>query len=257
VGGGGWGRAACECKRRKALQPLPKVKVNLLARAYDASHAPARRRPRSHLQALLRALNPGAALICVTGDAPIDATGSALVAALTRPQFDWDATQRRAGWLAALEHSSAAPSSSAAPGSKPPDGGCFVYRARWPFHPGRLHSFFVGHFVLQQRDWGLGDGPGDEAGSDGGSSGGGGGGGGPSSSESGSMSASSGWLPTPSEVAARRSARQGAFGRVVRSKGFVWLASRGDHMGEWSQAGDVLSFTTGKRVAAAECASRA
>ena len=28
--------------------------------------------------------------------------------------------------------------------------GSFVYRARRPFHPGRLHSFFTSYFTLQQ-----------------------------------------------------------------------------------------------------------
>lgn len=35
------------------------------------------------------------------------------------------------------------------------------------------------------------------------------------------------------------------FGNILRSKGFIWLASRPDLCGEWSQAGAVLRFTVG------------
>ena len=29
----------------------------------------------------------------------------------------------------------------------------FVYRARRPFHPARLHALVAAHFTLQQPDW--------------------------------------------------------------------------------------------------------
>lgn len=47
-------------------------------------------------------------------------------------------------------------------------------------------------------------------------------------------------------AAARRQALEARFGMLLRSKGFVWLATRGDHIGEWSQAGSLLSFSTGE-----------
>lgn len=31
--------------------------------------------------------------------------------------------------------------------------GSFVYRARRPFHPERLHAFIASHFLLQEPDW--------------------------------------------------------------------------------------------------------
>jgi G3E family GTPase len=47
-------------------------------------------------------------------------------------------------------------------------------------------------------------------------------------------------------AAGRRQQLERQFGLVLRSKGFVWLATRGDHIGEWSQAGSLLTFTTGE-----------
>jgi hypothetical protein len=46
---------------------------------------------------------------------------------------------------------------------------------------------------------------------------------------------------------AKRAVREAAFGQLLRSKGFVWVAgpSRRDHCAEWSQAGNVLRFGTG------------
>ncbi|WIA32558.1 hypothetical protein OEZ86_003365 [Tetradesmus obliquus] len=64
-----------------------------------------------------------------------------------------------------------------------------------------------------------------------------------------SSSSSSGDQTTAQQLqqvaAVRRAACEGRFGLLLRSKGFVWLATRGDHIGEWSQAGSLLSFSTG------------
>jgi G3E family GTPase len=36
------------------------------------------------------------------------------------------------------------------------------------------------------------------------------------------------------------------YGLVLRSKGFGWVLGRDAHMGEWGQAGGILSFSTGE-----------
>jgi len=59
--------------------------------------------------------------------------------------------------------------------------------------------------------------------------------------------------PSPSSLPQTLSARglkkfdelKATYGNVLRSKGFVWLGSRPDLCGEWSQAGAVLRFTVG------------
>jgi G3E family GTPase len=141
----------------------------------------------------------------------------------------------------------------------------FVYRARWPFHPGRLHKFMVSFFVLQEPDWeklwqadrevddedddededqangsedqseepGLMQTPASDMN--------------PSSSTSSDTQGVTNTAQQLQEVAgARRAAFEARFGLLLRSKGFVWLATRGDHIGEWSQAGSLLSFSTGE-----------
>jgi G3E family GTPase len=136
----------------------------------------------------------------------------------------------------------------------------FVYRARWPFHPGRLHNFMVSFFVLQEPDWekllqadrevdreddasdsedqseelDLLQTPASENN--------------PSSSSSTDTQGGTSTAQQLQEVAgARRAVFEARFGLLLRSKGFVWLATRGDHIGEWSQAGSLLSFSTGER----------
>jgi hypothetical protein len=149
----------------------------------------------------------------------------------------------------------------------------FVYTARMPFHPQRLHDFIVSHFNLHQKDWG------------------------PEMAQAEAdalttiqhaaqaMAAASKMLPahhapisaaaelaaTAANAAARMAEAAGhraggskddtappasqrthalecqPFGKLLRSKGFFWLAgpTRTDHCGDWSLAGDVLQLDSG------------
>jgi hypothetical protein len=151
----------------------------------------------------------------------------------------------------------------------------FVYRSRRAFHPQRLHDFMVKFFVLQQPDWarlrelgGSGGGAGENSSSGGGSSDScEGEEDGPAGDEGAGSSTSGAHAPADTTAqqlqalaAGCRAALSAAFGGLLlRSKGFVWLASRGDHIGEWSQAGSLLNFSTGVsclcvRVCACACA---
>jgi G3E family GTPase len=124
----------------------------------------------------------------------------------------------------------------------------FVYRARWPFHPGRLHNFMVSFFVLQEPDWQKLMAEDEDHREDN-----------PTSTDAtstddlasplqpGVTNVTSDTAQQLQEVAgARRAAFEARFGLLLRSKGFVWLATRGGHIGEWSQAGSLLSFSTGE-----------
>jgi G3E family GTPase len=137
----------------------------------------------------------------------------------------------------------------------------FVYRARLPFHPMRLHDFILKFFVLQEPDWtrmlggpdaesdddaDVSSGSDDESEADNvpaaaaaGAEGGG------EASKAPPLQQQQQQQQLQSVAAGRRQALESQFGLLLRSKGFVWLATRPGHIGEWSQAGSLLSFSTG------------
>jgi G3E family GTPase len=127
----------------------------------------------------------------------------------------------------------------------------FVYRARLPFHPVRLHDFMVKFFILQEPDWSrmmTEDGTHSDSASDGGSSDGEPAAAAAAAASVGVQGKAQSTSQLQSVAIERRAALEATFGVVLRSKGFVWVASRSDHIGEWSQAGSLLSFSTGQTV---------
>jgi len=81
----------------------------------------------------------------------------------------------------------------------------FVYRARRPFHPGRLHDLIMDPFFMCSE------------------------------------------LTSPDEVSklqkeagVKQKKRIEEIGELLRSKGFIWIASTNDVMGGWQQAGNIL-----------------
>ena len=76
----------------------------------------------------------------------------------------------------------------------------FIYRARRPFHPGRLHDWFLDLFFICQ---------------------------GSGTKES-------------KDAAERQENRVKSVGGLMRSKGFVWLATSQFFAGAWQQAGNIL-----------------
>ncbi len=101
------------------------------------------------------------------GNAPLDKV-------LNTGKFNFEKAQQAPGWLKELrgEHT---------PETEEYGISSFVYRARKPFHPQKLHDFFADPFLK------------DEEGN----------------------------------------------GKLLRSKGFFWLASRPQYAGQWSQAGGI------------------
>ena len=83
-----------------------------------------------------------------------------------------------------------------------------MYRARRPFHPGRIYDQFMDpYFVLRYEQ-------NDEGGS-----------------EENNLQ---------KEAAAKGKKRLAVMGELLRSKGFVWMASTNFVMGAWQQAGNIL-----------------
>ena len=95
----------------------------------------------------------------------------------------------------------------------------FVYRARKPFVPQKLHDLMVGNFLLQERA------DGEEK----------------TEEETEEKEETEPAEEEGKSIKDRLEARAaGPFAQVLRSKGFMWLATRHLNMGEWSQAGMIL-----------------
>ncbi|KAL3461743.1 cobalamin synthesis protein cobW C-terminal domain-containing protein [Aspergillus heterothallicus] len=118
----------------------------------------------------------------------------------------------------------------------------FVYTARRPFHPRRLFSLLHDKFILLQSQHSHEDGDEeeDEEGEE-------------EEDEDDEMddnSSSSSEIvddfdqPDQAVILSNKRSHP-AFGPVLRSKGFFWLATRPMHFGEWSQAGGMLTVGPG------------
>jgi G3E family GTPase len=126
---------------------------------------------------ILQRLNPAAEVIpMVKGNVPLEKI-------LNTQKFSYEKAQQSAGWLAELRGEHLPETYEYAIES-------FVYHARRPFHPQKIHDFFANTF---------------------------------------------------DQIPAGQIAHKGVGGkpRLLRSKGFFWLASRPQFAGQWSQAGGV------------------
>ena len=94
----------------------------------------------------------------------------------------------------------------------------FIYRARRPFHPGRLwHLFLQPFFLKMEHDY-------EEVGL-----------------EEGSREKDQLRLARQQEEARVKQAVRGErLGQLLRSKGFIWIATSHDIVGGWQQAGNVF-----------------
>ncbi|EIE18308.1 cobalamin synthesis protein P47K, partial [Coccomyxa subellipsoidea C-169] len=102
------------------------------ARDFDAAEL-------ARLEALLHSLNTEAKVIATKEGAV------APKAIMGTGRFSLEKAETAPGWLKAMREGE-----SATPETEEYGIGSFVYRARRPFHPGRLHSFFTSYFTLQQ-----------------------------------------------------------------------------------------------------------
>ncbi|KAI3656995.1 hypothetical protein MP638_004789 [Amoeboaphelidium occidentale] len=159
--------------------------------------------------------------------------------------FDFEKAAMSPGWLLSLKETHTPETIEYGISS-------FVYKARKPFHPQRLFDMIISSFFLSEQpgmtmpeddhdhgeeddgEWedeeeeeleeeDIGD---EEEGEE-------------------EEEESNTYIP-PEEVKSRlQSKKNGPFKHLLRSKGFIWIASRPKNIGEWSQAGLMLTISNG------------
>ncbi|GAA6062635.1 hypothetical protein JCM10212_000297 [Sporobolomyces blumeae] len=177
------------------------------------------------VKSLVKTLNPDAEIL-TSVRSRID-----LKKILNTHRFSFEKSVMSAGWLKSLRE-------EIKPESDEYNIGSFVYKARRPFHPLRLWEAIKDRMVVIQDSYE----PEDEMDVDG--------------DESGSDASDDSWESEPDldaqpqlDPAARLRSKKAcpAFGPLLRSKGFFWLATRPVMSGEWSQAGVMLTIGAGSR----------
>ena len=186
---------------------------------------------------LIRKLNPNAKLI------PSRFSKVDLGDILNTNSFDFERAAMSPGWLLSMKETHVPETVEFGIGS-------FVYRARRPFHPQRLGDLIMDQFFLLEEpnlgeeEDGEGDvedgdedeedfkgddemdGDEDEGGDDEGD--------GPAI------------VIDPQDAMVRlEKKRNGPFKNLLRSKGFIWIATRPKNLGEWSQAGQMITIGNG------------
>ncbi|KAL2793929.1 CobW/HypB/UreG, nucleotide-binding domain-containing protein [Aspergillus keveii] len=163
-------------------------------------------------------------------------------------RFDFLKAASGAGWLRSLHEMSVVTTGVGkriAPKPETLEYGInnFVYTARRPFHPRKLFELLHDKFILLQNLHSHDDGEDEdeedeeveeaEEGAD-------------STDEEMSDSESISSFTQPDQTQILQNKRtHPAFGPILRSKGFFWLATRPLHFGEWSQAGGMLTVGPG------------
>lgn len=179
---------------------------------------------------LIHSLNPSAEILCTSFSQV-----TPLTKLLNTRKFDYQVAASSPGWLQSLRETHVPETIEYGISS-------FVYRQRRPFHPQRIFDLVVKYFfVLEYGPEGAGDEESEEGNEDE-----------DSMDEEDAEEKKSTAHEAESEedqlanqeaiLQARLEARRASvFRHVFRSKGFFWLATRPDDMGEWAQAGSVLS----------------
>lgn len=188
------------------------------------------------ITSLLRKLNPTAEIVRTNySKVPLDKI-------LNTGRFSFEEAAMAAGWLKTMRGEEVVPETEEYGISS------FVYRSRRPFDPRKLYDLVVSSFLLQERADDDGEDGVDEDDEEGGEEGGD-----PAEGGAGGSDAAGAERSGESEAAAAgrkayareriAAKRAGPFNPVLRSKGFLWLATRSMWMGEWSQAGAILSLS--------------
>ncbi|KAL3480947.1 CobW/HypB/UreG, nucleotide-binding domain-containing protein [Aspergillus californicus] len=156
-------------------------------------------------------------------------------------RFDFLKAASGAGWLRSLHEMSVITTgvgTRLAPKPETLEYGInnFVYTARRPFHPRNLFALLHDKFIILQsmhgHDHGSGDGEEEDEEED------------EEMEDDNSSEISDFDQPDQDAILLTKRAHP-AFGPILRSKGFFWLATRPSHFGEWSQAGGMLTVGPG------------
>ncbi|KAL1966597.1 hypothetical protein VTN77DRAFT_4008 [Rasamsonia byssochlamydoides] len=187
---------------------------------------------RSRIRTLVKLLNPDAKVI-ETSYCKVD-----VKEIVHTCKFDFLKAASGAGWLKSLHEMTVRETGlgkRVAPKPETVEYGInnFVYTARRPFHPRRLLQLLHDKFILLQNTE-----QDSEAGEEGGSEGD------DETDEKDDDSVEDFDQPDPATILANKRVHP-AFGPVLRSKGFFWLATRPLQFGEWSQAGGMLTIGCG------------
>ena len=105
----------------------------------------------------------------------------------------------------------------------------FIYRARRPFHPGRLADLFLKPFFCKMEK--LDDDKEDEK----------------VKKREGKREKIIRLQKIQKEASSKQNKRTGAMGEVLRSKGFLWIATSQGVIGGWQQAGNVIRLEAESR----------
>ncbi len=159
-------------------------------------------------QALLKALNPSAEIICSSY------SRVPLAKIINTGRFSLEEASNAAGWMKSLSDETFHTPETLEYGIS-----SFIYRARRPFHPERLYSLVQKAFVIIEYADSTAEDPDGDIGS---------------SEES---------MDTDEDIIKSRlqSKATSVFKGVFRSKGFFWVASFPDYICEWAQAGAIFT----------------
>eukprot|EP00158_Paraphelidium_tribonemae_P004858 Partr_v1_DN27011_c1_g1_i2_m28713 putative CobW domain-containing protein len=173
------------------------------------------------VKAILSQMNPVAKIIA-TRHSEVDITE-----VIGTKLFDFEKASTSAGWLQTIHdlNGNGVKSESEEYGVA-----SFVYTARRPFHPHRLHDLLADKFLIIQNDFGVQEEVSDDDDE-------------MQDSEEAALTAEEREEHGRLIAASKRSCK--IFNPVLRSKGFVWLASAPFVSGELSQAGCVLTMDPG------------
>lgn len=179
-------------------------------------------------EAVIKQLNPSAEVIrSVYAKVPLNKI-------INTGKFNLESASLAPGWLQSLNEETPHSPETLEYGIK-----SFIYRARRPFHPEKLFNLLEKYFLIIEA---AGEDHEDEDNSETDCE---------NAFESSGETKSSGdeysddeMYDEEAQIKERlESKRQSALAGLFRSKGFVWIATRPDSMGQWAQAGSMLTMT--------------